>query len=219
MEPMIDHRIAAVAAGLGEFGYSKVFLSRRFGPLQRIGVLLTDAEMEPDPIVVGEICDRCMQCAKACPGKAISMTETTTIEIDGHRIEYGKLDLFKCGLAHHGNIRDTAPYIPDGWDPSDIIREGEEKARQAKTEMDISVAEDWVFEQYYKRYSHPYSSLMHALSGSCGYCGAKGCFRACLAHLEKTGRIESRFHQPFRKPGEVPRDIPAKKTLSGGWRE
>lgn len=83
---MINHRIAAVTAGLGEFGYSKVFLSKRFGPLQRIGVLLTDTEMKPDPIVVGHICDHCMECVKDSLGKAISASETTTIEIDGHKI-------------------------------------------------------------------------------------------------------------------------------------
>jgi len=219
MEPMIDHRIAAVAAGLGEFGYSKVFLSKRFGPLQRIGVLLTDAEMEPDPMVVGEICDRCMLCVKDCPGKAISSKETTTVEIDGHQIEYGKLDVFKCALAHHGNIRETASYVPDNWDVSDIMREAEEKLKQAKTDMDITVVEEWVFSEYSKRYHHPYDNLIWTLGQSCAYCGAKGCYRACLAHLEKSGRIDSPFHQPFRFSGQTPKDIPPKRTIEGGWRE
>jgi hypothetical protein len=28
-------------------------------------------------------------------------------------------------------------------------------------------------------------------------CVGRGCLRACLDHLEKTGRIESTFRQPF----------------------
>ena len=32
-------------------------------------------------------------------------------------------------------------------------------------------------------------------------CGAKGCIRACMNALEKSGRIENKFHNPFyRKP-------------------
>ncbi|MFW5869045.1 MAG: (4Fe-4S)-binding protein, partial [Armatimonadota bacterium] len=42
-------RLAAYMAGLGEIGWSKMFLSPRFGPRQRIAILLTDAELEPDP--------------------------------------------------------------------------------------------------------------------------------------------------------------------------
>ena len=52
---LIDMRVAAYAAGLGEFGYSKVFLTPEFGPMQRFVALLTDFEMEPDPIFEGKI--------------------------------------------------------------------------------------------------------------------------------------------------------------------
>ncbi|MBC7288847.1 MAG: (4Fe-4S)-binding protein, partial [Armatimonadetes bacterium] len=42
---MPHFRIAAVAAGLGEIGYSKLFLSPEFGPRQRLAMLLTDAPL------------------------------------------------------------------------------------------------------------------------------------------------------------------------------
>ena len=54
----IDFRIAAVAAGIGEIGYSKVFLTPEFGPRQRFAVILTDAPLEPDPLFDGKICDK-----------------------------------------------------------------------------------------------------------------------------------------------------------------
>ena len=72
LEPIIDHRIAGVAAGLGEMGYSKVFLTEKFGPLQRLGLILTDAVIPPDPIRINRICDRCMMCVKECPVGAIN---------------------------------------------------------------------------------------------------------------------------------------------------
>ena len=37
-------RIAALAAGLGEMGWSKVFLTKKFGPRQRFHAIITDLE-------------------------------------------------------------------------------------------------------------------------------------------------------------------------------
>lgn len=65
----LNVRIAAVAAGLGEIGWSKVFLHKKYGPRVRIGTILTDAELEPDPLMEpGTLCDQCMRCAADCPG-------------------------------------------------------------------------------------------------------------------------------------------------------
>ena len=49
----INVRIAAMACGLGDIGWSKVFLHPVFGPRVRIGNILTDAELEADPSLGG----------------------------------------------------------------------------------------------------------------------------------------------------------------------
>ena len=83
----IQLRLAAYAAGLGEIGYSKMFLSKEFGPRQRIAVLLTDAELEPDPVLEpGTLCDNCMACVGACTGKAIPTDKTVKVTIAGKPI-------------------------------------------------------------------------------------------------------------------------------------
>lgn len=46
-------RLAAVACGLGEMGWSKMFLTPEFGPLQRVAFIFTDAPLEPDPMYSG----------------------------------------------------------------------------------------------------------------------------------------------------------------------
>ena len=46
-------RLAAVACGLGEMGWSKMLLTPQFGPLQRVAFIFTDAELEPDPMYDG----------------------------------------------------------------------------------------------------------------------------------------------------------------------
>ena len=61
-------RIVGLAAGLGEMGWSKVFLTKKFGPRVRLAAIITDAELEPDELVEpGSICDKCMACVKGLP--------------------------------------------------------------------------------------------------------------------------------------------------------
>ena len=99
---LINFRFAAYMAGLGEIGWSKVLLTPEFGPRVRFAVLLTDAELEPDPIYEGHICDRCKQCARNCGGHAISMTESVKCMIAGHEVEWGKLDEHACEVGLNG---------------------------------------------------------------------------------------------------------------------
>lgn len=117
---LIDMRVAAFAAGLGEFGWSKVFLTPEFGPMQRFVALLTDAELEPDPIFEGKICDRCMNCVRMCTGDAISRTESDKVTIAGHVCEFAKIDLGKCGYAYRGGNKDFNPFLPEGKELRDM---------------------------------------------------------------------------------------------------
>ncbi len=99
---LIHFRLSAYLAGLGEIGWSKVFLTPQFGPRQRFALMLTDAELEPDPIYEGRICDRCMLCAKNCSSGAISRTESVKIMIAGREIEWGRLDPLACEQGLQG---------------------------------------------------------------------------------------------------------------------
>ena len=65
-------RLAAVACGLGEIGWSKMLLTPEFGPLQRVAFIFTDAELEYDEMYSGEpLCRRCGACVRECPGSCI----------------------------------------------------------------------------------------------------------------------------------------------------
>ena len=70
-----SHRHAATRAGLGKFGYSNVVLTREFGPRQRFNSVVTDAELEPDPLIEKPIClrDKCRLCLKVCDMDCISL--------------------------------------------------------------------------------------------------------------------------------------------------
>ncbi|MCW4020960.1 MAG: hypothetical protein NWF14_07015 [Candidatus Bathyarchaeota archaeon] len=72
-----SHRHAATRAGLGEFGYNNIVLTKEFGPRQRFNSIITDAELVPDPLISKPLClrDGCMLCVKACPMGAITLRD------------------------------------------------------------------------------------------------------------------------------------------------
>lgn len=173
---LVDYRIAAFCAGLGQIGYSKVFLTPEFGPFQRFAMLLTDAPLEPDPIYEGKLCDRCMRCAKACAGHAISTTETESITVAGHKIEWGKLDYIKCSTAYMGATREYNPFL--------------------REDVDI----DKVNESYHGSKSGipNWNSYGTFLGHNASIEGARGCMRECYVHLEERGALKKQFHNKFR---------------------
>lgn len=59
-----SQRHAATRAGLGEFGFNNIILTPEFGPRVRFVSVITEAELEPDPLVTERICLR-----EKCGGK------------------------------------------------------------------------------------------------------------------------------------------------------
>lgn len=189
-------RIAATLAGLGEMGWSKVFLTEEFGPRQRLNVLLTEAELEPDPIRTGHLCDRCKRCVPECPGGAIPADKSVSIEVEGHKIEWADIDLGKCKLTHFGLNRKNGQFLVKKY-PGLYIPIPEQQVAW-KEAWDLG----WgVF---------PTVPYFHAMSqfGVPALCGARGCIIGCMKHMEKRGRVKNRFRvKPVfseDKPWELP---------------
>lgn len=64
---------SAVLAGLGVIGRNKLLTNNRFGNLLKLGLVLTDAVLESDPVAEYSFClDSCNLCVKNCPAGAIS---------------------------------------------------------------------------------------------------------------------------------------------------
>jgi hypothetical protein len=119
---MVHLRIAAFCAGLGEIGYSKMFLTPQFGPRQRFAAILTDAPLEPDPLFEGKICDRCMACAKACTGQCISRTKTVKVRIAGRDVEWGEIDIPKCSIYFQGGSKEHNPFMVTKQDEREFLQ-------------------------------------------------------------------------------------------------
>ena len=174
---MVHLRIAGFLSGLGEIGYSKVFLTPEFGPRQRLGVVLTEAELEPDPIYDGPpLCNRCMACVKECPGNAIPADKTVKVELAGRTIEWADLDLDACGNAFRGG-EEAGPDEAGGYMPP---RLGVEKF----TPSFIS--------PFYAKPRNLYNTGQ-------AICGGRGCLRACMISLGKRGVLKNKFKAEFRR--------------------
>ncbi len=171
---MIHLRIAGYLCGLGEIGYSYMLLTPEFGPRNRVGIILTDLELEPDPIYDGpQLCDRCMACVRDCPTGAISRKKTVKLDLAGNAVEFAQVDCDKCNRGFRGAQK------ADGVLPED----------QQYMSPDTKPA--W-WSPFFKKPANVYNT-----GQAVG--GARGCTRACMIQLEKRGVLRNRFKQEFRR--------------------
>ena len=71
---IISQKHAAQAAGLGTIGRHSLLITPEFGSMVWLGTILTDAVLEPDPMLE-PICNDCGLCVDACPINALEPTE------------------------------------------------------------------------------------------------------------------------------------------------
>lgn len=215
-EPIMCHRTAAVAAGLGEFGWSKVFLTKRFGPLQRLCIVLTDADVPSDPMNIGEICDKCMMCARECPGQAISKDAAVSFTLAGQQVTHARVDTYKCTVTHHGGHKETHPNPPDDFDVSDIQRRYETISGQSRDDTEKYRLGHCAAREIQGKYPHALFGLVGSLGHSCAHCGARGCFRACLEHLEKRKALKKNFVNRYRAADQSYTQLTNRERLAAG---
>jgi len=170
---MVNLRIAAYLCGLGEIGYSKMLLTPEFGPRVRVCIIITEMELEPDPIMEpGTLCNRCMACVRECPGNCIPKDKTVKVNLAGHDVEWADVDMAKCGQTFVGAEPvaegETGDYMPNS-----------DKFKPAS------------FSPFYHKPKNLYNTGQ-------AICGAKGCTRACMISLEARGVLKNKFHSPFR---------------------
>jgi epoxyqueuosine reductase QueG len=99
---MLDFDDAAVRAGVGEIGYCGTLLTPRFGPRQRVQAILTDAALEPSPILQEAICPRDGRCGAVCPLGA--MGGEREITICGKTMKLATIDRRACSNCKNGAL-------------------------------------------------------------------------------------------------------------------
>ena len=200
-------RIAGVAAGIGEFGWAKVFLTKKFGPRVRLHAIITDAELEPDPLMEpGTLCTKCMACVGGCPSKAIPHIKdgkTVKIQIEDKVYEWGDVQMGRCTLSYHGGDPSVSPFIHKTFRGYDF-----DASKQ-------NISEEMAYKFCWPMAKNPWRPTVEDPTGtiieghaaiakwslgattepcSYGIGGSRGCMRSCFNAMEKQGRIEQTFH-------------------------
>lgn len=171
-ENQIDFLNCAVMCGLGEKSMINSLLTPEYGPFIRYCFILTDAEIEPTELVNANLCDKCGECIKACPGNAISPD--------------GNMDSWRCAVYYNGANGKKNPFMPpeaylEFDNRLDIIN--------GTAEIDIKTAKEIMDSTYF------YPPAKHYYRTS--ICG-RACDRACYIHLEEKGVLTKKFKKKFR---------------------
>lgn len=176
----ISFRIAGMLCGLGEIGYSRMLISPVFGPRLRVVYIITEAELEPDPIIHNQLCDRCMECIKKCPGKAL--TGTDHVDLCGISVKRSGINFKKCSVVHNGGL---SPFA------TEEVREF--TRRFINDEIQHDNPSGYIIEN--TNYSTIADKRFHTPAG---LCAGEGCVRACYDHLDKKGLLQNKFKHSFR---------------------
>lgn len=160
---IMDFAKSAQICGLGEVSMRGTVITPRFGPFVRFAFIVTDAPLECDAPFTPNLCDRCGDCVKACPGHAIA--------------EDGAMNTWQCAVYYRGAHRSN-PFMTD-------------ECMKDEPDREAILNGDKVFDRDGARAL--YKKLNFLPSSTTGYapclCG-KRCDMACYNHLKERGLVK-----------------------------
>jgi ferredoxin len=104
-KPDFSHKHAAMVAGLGAIGKSSLFVHPKFGAAVHLGSAITEAPLDPDPMIDADeenLCDDCGYCVQICPVQAIRSKEQETFIMSGKTYTHHRHDMLRCFVGCDG---------------------------------------------------------------------------------------------------------------------
>jgi len=158
-EVIIDYSKAAVVCGLGSIGLHNKVISPKYGTFMRYVFIVTDMPLETDKPFEENLCDKCGECIKACPGKAI----------DKSGVNSWQCSVYYRG-AHKSNPFMTENFLKDNPEKDAIIN-GEKRFDSESAQKIYG---------YLKFLPNTHFGYVPCLCG-------KKCETACYKHLKEVG--------------------------------
>ena len=159
---MIDFAQCASICGMGKAGCTGSILTKKFGPFQRFVFIVTNMPMERyDAPFTENLCDGCMECAKACKGNAI---------------DKNGLDTWQCSVYYRG-AHGSNPYMTDEI----LADEPDREAILNGTKRFDAVSARAIYPKL--------NFLPSRLTGYAPCICGKACDLACYRHLKERGLL------------------------------
>ena len=105
---IVSLKHAAQAAGLGTIGRHSLLITPEFGSMVWLGAVLTDAELEPDPLLE-PVCTNCNFCVHACPVNALAQPEVDQAACYAHA--FGEDPKLGRWVISCHKCRDACPHL------------------------------------------------------------------------------------------------------------
>jgi epoxyqueuosine reductase QueG len=105
--PDLSNIYMAVVAGLADLGYNGLALTPEYGARNRFITVITDAQLEPDPLIPpGSVCDQCMLCRKHCPTAAFDkeVDGEKVLKIEDFEYRFPNKNLWRCAWGEHFDL-------------------------------------------------------------------------------------------------------------------
>lgn len=155
---IMDFNRSAEICGLGSVSMKGTVITPEFGPFVRFVFIVTDAPLTADAPFESSLCDKCGECATACPGHAID--------------KKNGLDTWQCAVYYRGAHKSN-PFMTE-----DFLK--------GYPERDAIINGDKHFDAVSARAIYPQLNFLP--SRTTGYapclCGKK-CDLACYDHLRR----------------------------------
>lgn len=157
---IMDFAEAARICGLGAVGRSGSVILPKIGPFARFAYIVTDAPLECDEPFSENFCDGCLECAKACPGKAIGANG---------------LDTWQCAVYYRG-AHNSNPFMTDAF-------------LADSSEREAVINGEKVFDSKSARSIYPKLDFLPSQTGYAPCLCGKKCDFACYKHLKEIDAI------------------------------
>lgn len=175
MVPDFSHRYGALAAGLGRLGWSGNLMTPQYGSAIQIGTVLTSAELESDPLLEDNPCDRCKMCVATCPVEMMHKEESVEVTVAGITEEIAGKRTNNCcwigcsgyhGLSPNKKWTNWSPYRVDTPLSRDDTKVDELCTRIRKVDPDMNLDDLNLYTHYRESFFDP-DYIFYSVCGNC----------------------------------------------------